>query len=843
MKQYLDIKQKYPDCVVFFRLGDFYEMFCEDAIEISRLLNLTLTKRQETPMCGIPYHAASGYLSRLTRAGKKIAICEQLSDPNLPGIVKRDVVRVVTPGTTFDERVLNNKQHHFIVSIIPEKMSYGIAAADVTTGLFQVMYAEGVDGLSEALMRLEPAELIVEAHEQLLPEVAQHFASLPVFPHQQWHEPAQFLAEFYKVKNIEAFGFGEHGAVVKAAALLLSYLKETQKSDLTHMQPPRLLSATDELILDENAVRNLELLSTLRERTVEGSLLSVIDMTLTAMGARMLRSWLLHPLHSILKINERLDAIEEVIGSFELKSGLEEALKKVLDIERLLGRITVTSGNARDMLGIAHSLSAREQLQKILATTKTPLFIELQKQCEATVELEKLRQHLMNALVDEPPLSVKDGGLIRDGYNAELDELRALEQGSKAVIQRMQEEEIARTGINSLKIRYNQIFGYYIEITKTHLAKVPENYTRKQTMTNAERYITPELKILEEKILGAETKARELEHQLFLKLREEVTSHTRLLQDAARLFATVDVLRSFARLAELKRYVRPLMKEAGAPLMIKDGRHPVVEAVHSEQFVPNDTSLAESELMLITGPNMGGKSTYLRQTALVVLMAHMGSFVPASVAEIPLIDRIFTRVGASDNLVRGQSTFMVEMQETAHILHYATRDSLIILDEIGRGTSTYDGVSLAWSILEHIHNVVQAKTIFATHYHELIAVADQLPRAVNFSAAVQENKDGIIFLYRIISGAIDRSYGIEVARLAGLPKEIISHAKEILSNLEEDVVNAAVKKEAHAHVENDSQPSLFVEREHKVLKELSETDVDNLTPLQALQKLHEMKNL
>lgn len=860
MRQYRSLKDTYQDCILFFRLGDFYEMFGEDAIAGSRLLNLTLTQRNGTPMCGVPYHAAENYLSKLTRAGKKVAICEQLTDPSSAGIVERGVVRVVTPGTTFDDRLLDTKSNHFIVAVVMPVVadgSIGFACADVTTGLLHVASLKNEESVREELLRLRPAECIVDAVLKEVPACLQNYESMPVFPHKLWDEPSDFLARFYGVKDMTGFGIAQMPEVIEAAALLVSYLKETQKSELTHLRPPVLRTHAGEMYLDQTALQNLELVAGMREGGREGSLLSVIDATTTAVGGRMLKSWLLHPSTRHEVIEGRLDAVSELHATPAVMGELPTVLTHVLDIERLLGRLSVGTGNARDMLGIGHSLAALEASKKLLVEIKTPLLKECYERLQKLGMLEVLRQKILTALVDEPPLSVREGGMIREGFSTELDTLRGIARDGKSFVQKLQEEEIQRTGITSLKVKFNTVFGYYIEITNSHLHKVPPNYTRKQTLVNAERFITPELKEFEEKILGAEGQIHDLEYELFVALRDEVKRHTRELQEAAEIFATLDVILSLALVAQRHNYVRPTLVAPGEALIIKDGRHPVVEFLSPGNFVPNDLQLGSSlneevvtdasqksaRVLLITGPNMGGKSTYLRQTALIVLMAHVGSFVPARAAQIPITDRIFTRVGASDNLVRGQSTFMVEMQEAAQILTNATPHSLIILDEIGRGTSTYDGLSLAWAILDHIHTHIGARALFATHYHELISVAENLSHAANYAVSVKEEKGGIVFLYRIVKGAVDRSYGIEVARLAGLPQAVLAKAKSILVDLEEGVIDEAVEKRARSEKLPENQLSIFNERPHRVLDELKNVDINQLTPLDALKKLDELKKI
>lgn len=798
LQQYDELKQRYPDCLMLFRLGDFYELFDADAIEGSRLLNLTLTKRQETPMCGVPHHAAENYIARLTRAGKKVAMCEQLSDPSLPGIVKRDVVRVITPGTTFDTGIIDDKRSHNIIAICADKEgAVGLASADITTGEFFIFDLASHDELADELTRLNPAECIVDQAEKDMPVLLRQYAVMPVFPHALWEQPDVVLKKHFNIQSLDSFGITDKEKPVHAAALLLSYLRETQKSDLRHLRPPRLITVSDVMVIDDIALKNLELITNMHDQSKEGTLLSVLDYTKTAMGGRLMRQWIMHPLHTISGIDERLEALQNFIDDGILASSLSDLLTHVLDIERLLGKLSIGAGNARDLLGIGISLHTLENFMTTLQSAHAPLLGSLLSELKKLDVLKDLAETITSALVDEPPLSTKEGGMIRDGYNNELDEHKKISRDAKTIIAQMQQKEIEATGIQSLKIRFNQIFGYYIEVTKANIAKVPHNYIRKQTTVNGERFITSELKELEEKILTAETCGQEIEYRLFLELRAHINAHIQELQAVAGIFAQLDVLLSLAHVALRNRYTRPVIKNAAEPLMVKDGRHPVIESLRSEHFIPNDVTLNNNRrCVIITGPNMGGKSTYLRQVALIVLMAHIGSFIPAAYGEIPLTDRIFTRVGASDHLVRGQSTFMVEMQETARILHYATPNSLIVLDEIGRGTSTYDGLSLAWSILEYIHTTVGAKMLFATHYHELIAVANTLEHAFNMSVMVQEEKGNIIFLYRVTDGAINRSYGVEVARLAGLPLTVITQAKNILAELEQGVVDKAVTAKA-----------------------------------------------
>lgn len=835
MAQYQEIKIQYPDAILFYRLGDFYEMFFEDAVEASRLLQLTLTARNKgdhkAPMCGIPYHAAQNYIAKLTRLGKKVAICEQLSDPNLPGIVKRDVVRVITPGTTLDENVLEMKANNYLAAIAEKDGRFGLASADLSTGQFQVTETENLQEFLVELERLHPVEALLEGG---------------------WRSSAI-------MKNLERLStfFFEHPVAQpdegtagdRAVAMLLDYLQQTQKTELTHLREAKRYSTQDFMALDESTLKNLELVSTLRENGREGSLLWVVDETVTSMGGRQLRHAVTHPLLRKTAIEERLDAVEEFVRSPTVLDDVRESMKNILDLERLLARLSLGHGNARDLLALKHSLKSVPTTQGFLADFTAGMIRDIRKNLHG---LPDLVQILERAIVDEPPPTVREGGMIREGYDAGLDEIKKISREGKGYIQSLQEREIARTGINSLKIRYNSVFGYYIEVSKANFHAVPQDYIRKQTLVNAERFITPELKEYEEKVLGAEEKITAMEYALFNQLREKVVAEISEIQELANAVALLDVLCSFAKVALNQGYCKPVMTEDFG-VMISNGRHPVVEKMtFSGAFVPNDVDLNhEQKLLLITGPNMGGKSTYLRQTALIVLMAHLGSFVPAQNARIGMVDRIFTRVGASDNLVRGQSTFMVEMQETALILEHATPRSLIILDEVGRGTSTYDGMSIAWAIVEFLHDRVGAKTLFATHYHELITLADKLPFARNVSVAVKENEEGVVFLYKIVEGGVDRSYGIEVAKLAGLPQEVVAKAKQILTDLEEGSHQAAIQAELEdpaKRIPKDQMPlferqqrPLDTPRNNKVMEELQKIDVNSLTPIEALNRIAELQ--
>lgn len=856
MQQYQAIKTEARDAILFFRLGDFYEMFGPDAIEASRLLDLTLTSRSKNevnpmPMCGVPYHAAENYIARLTKAGKKVAICEQMSDPSLPGIVKRKIVRVITPGTTFSDQVLSQKANRYVLSIFPQKDYFGLAFADLTTGEFKTAEVPGREELQVELLRLDPAEIVLHRDHYDDPDVRALLAELtsaPLSPIDFYDEAYPFLARHFRVTTLDGFGIANLPFAIQASALLLAYLLDTQKEGLTHLDRISVYHREKTMPLDEATVRNLELFATLREPDADKeahTLLALLDETKTAMGGRLLRRWLTQPLLRKDEIEARHDAVEELVTRSELRHDLEEGLRSLNDLERLLGRLSSSTGNARDLIGLALTLAHVPLVKDRLAAANALLLKSLQKDL---TPLDELVSSIESAIEVQPPLRLTEGGLIKPGHSPELDELRSLMRDAKSALKQIETDEIAATGINSLKVSYNRVFGYYIEISKTNLAKVPDHYIRKQTLANAERFLTPELKEYEEKVLTAEERAKALEYELFLQIRDEALKHVRLIKQNAALLAQLDVLHSFAITALRRRYCRPHLT-TDPVLEIHEGRHPVVESITFEQsFVPNSTRFtAESEeIGLITGPNMSGKSTYLRQVALIVLMAQIGSFVPATSVRMRVFDRLFTRVGASDNLVRGQSTFMVEMQEAAFILNHATDRSLIILDEIGRGTSTYDGLSLAWAIFEHLHDRVRGFTLFATHYHELIELAGRLSRAKNYSIDVQETARGVLFLHQIKEGGIDKSYGIEVAKLAGLPPILVDRATHILEALES-------QRELRAEKTPDNQSSLFSatyasRREpgkltHPALDRLKTLKLDEMTPLQALNTLSELKEM
>ena len=837
LRQYLEIKKMHGDALLFFRLGDFYEMFFEDAVEVSGLLGLTLTGRgkdeKRIPMCGVPHHAADGYVAKLTKMGKRVAICDQISDPKEPGIASRSVTRIVTPGTTLDEKILDGKANNFVGALRPVQGTDGsaqyfeFAYADITTGELYGAQSLNEKDLCAAITRILPKEIVVPSgamENEIVCRLRGALAGVFFFSH-EWT------------------GGNGGGETLGADAFLMNYLQTTQKSSLEHMHESK-FNNDDVMQMDEATLKNLELLETLREGNKEGSLLWALDQTQTSMGGRMLRSFLTNPLLNKWEIDCRLDAAEELTFKRRLLNDLRETFKSIMDLERLLSRMAMGRYRPRDLIGLKNSLEQTAVVRSLLADASSDLVKKIRGEIDP---LEDLTGLIGRAIASDCPLNMNDGGIIADGFNSELDGLNAVSGEGKRFIQSLQQQEIERTGINNLKVRYNKVFGYYLEVSKGQVSRVPQEWIRKQTLVNAERYITPELKEFEEKILGAQEKIVALEQEIFLEIRAAVLVETPRIQRTARNLALLDVLCSFAKVALESGFCKPMINDGG-DIVITAGRHPVVEKMsYAARFVPNDTELIQGgdRLHLITGPNMGGKSTYLRQTALIVLMAQIGSFVPAQKAEIGLVDRIFTRVGASDNLVKGQSTFMVEMQEAAHILENATERSLIILDEIGRGTSTYDGMSIAWAIMEFIHDKVGAKTLFATHYHELISLTDKLPSAANYSVGALENeKDGVVFLYKVGRGGASRSYGIEVAKLAGMPAETIARAYNILRDLEEGALESGIAREL---LERPSQGKVDLfggdaERKHTAIKEeLARLDMDNMTPMEALKRLVELK--
>ena len=812
MQQYRRLRGSIPaDTLLLFRLGDFYELFFEDAKEASVLLNVALTKRNGVPMCGMPYHAAPTYIAKLIKAGRRVAICDQTSEPQPGKIVSRDITQIISAGTVSDLDLLEAKRANYLGAVYVAGGIFGFAYADLTTGEFRLTQLQDRQSLLDELARVSPSELLISSEQKdQIGEIdhALEYDSYAFLP-----EQASFtLCEHFKTKSLDGFGCGEMSQAVAAAGAIVHYLKHQLRRNIDHLASLHCDAPAEYVMLDAATQTNLELVESRGARNT--SLLSVLDRTVTPMGGRKLRSWILQPLRNLHELERRQEMIADLLQEADLLAAIRAQLKPIRDIERATSRLSQASGNARDLVALKTSLQEiprlKDQLQKLIeraefgragspsppniadedgapntsaAQTVRALSSQLRNRIH---EMPALTEKLAIALVDDPPLALKEGGIFRDGYDPDLDELRRASRDGKNWISHLQEREIAATGIKSLKVRYNSVFGYFIEITKSNLANVPPQYTRKQTTVGGERFVTPELKEIEAKILGADERARQLEYQLFQKLREETLRELESIQQTAAAIAVLDVICALAETARLFRYCRPQLNNT-LRLVIKDGRHPVLDQnLVDEKFVPNDTSLDGEtvRLAIVTGPNMAGKSTYIRQVALIGLMAQMGSFVPAESAEIGLVDRIFTRVGANDDIGRGQSTFMVEMNETSNIVNNATERSLVILDEIGRGTSTFDGLSIAWSVAEFLHDTIKARTLFATHYHELTKLAEERKGVCNFNVAVREWNDQIIFLRKIIPGGADKSYGIQVARLAGLPKEILDRAKEILSHLE-----------------------------------------------------------
>jgi DNA mismatch repair protein MutS len=802
MRQYLEAKRQYRDAIVFFRMGDFYEMFYEDALVAARALELTLTSRSKDaggngiPMCGVPYHAADGYLARLVKKGFRVAICEQVEDPRkAKGLVKREVVRVVSPGTLTDANYLDAREPAYLMSLVAASADadrFGVALIDLSTGEFTAAEYRGEDGLralADEISVLRPREIVVAstAVTERLPEIAR--LQLAVTTIDEWHvEPEaarRTLLDQLKTHGLEGFGLDGHAAAVQAAGGLVAYLRDTQKADLAHVRTLAYRTVADCLIVDPITLSHLEVV-TGSEGGRQGSLLDEVDRTVTPMGGRLLRGWLLRPLCALERIRDRLDAVEELAFRTTERGKFRETLKSVHDLERLVARAALGTAGPRDLVALRLSLAAVPRIRLLLEQVQAPLLGSLIAELD---DLPDLRDLIERTLVDEPPALTREGGFTRDGIDAELDDLKSISRSGRQVIAEMEEGERARTGISSLKVRFNRVFGYYIEISKSNLHNVPADYQRKQTIAGGERFTTPALKEYEDKVLGADERILERELELFEALRKSVAADAPRIQDTARALATLDVLAGLAETAAISNFTKPHVHD-GDEYLVTEGRHPVVERFATSAFVPNDIDLngTARQLVILTGPNMGGKSTYLRQAALIPILAQIGSFVPAKDAKVPVIDRIFARVGASDNIARGHSTFMVEMQETANILHSSTSRSLVVLDEIGRGTSTFDGLSIAWAVAEHLATNPRArpKTLFATHYHELTDLADAVPGVVNAHVAAREWKDDIIFLRKIIPGRSDRSYGIQVARLAGLPPNVVARAKAILTGLERD---------------------------------------------------------
>ena len=870
MQQYLETKKEYADCILFYRLGDFYEMFFEDAITASRELEITLTgkdcgQEERAPMCGIPYHAVEGYLNKLINKGYKVAICEQVEDPKLAkGLVKREVVRIVTPGTNMDMHALEESKNNYLMCITYMQAKIGISLADVTTGDYYVTEVDDLKKLMDEIMKYQPREIICnDAFLVSGMDIADLRGRLGITvyalePHFFDDEAAKrCLLKHFKVNTLIGLGLEDFPNGLIAAGALLMYLYDTQKTSLSHISHIYPYLTSKYMLLDSSTRRNLELAETLREKQKRGSLLWVLDKTKTAMGGRTLRSMIEQPLIEKDEIEKRLDAVEELSMDSVSRDEIREYLNPIYDLERLLSRVSYKTANPRDLIAFRNSLQMMPHIKTVLNSFKKEVLCTIRDDIDG---LEDITSLIEAAIEEEPPVSIREGGIIKEGFDEDIDKLRNAKRDGKTWLADLENEDRERTGIKNLKIKYNKVFGYYFEVTNSYKELVPEDYIRKQTLANAERYTTPRLKELEDMILNAEDKLNTLEYDLFCKIRDAIAMEMERIQRTAKAVARLDVFASLSLVSERNNYVRPKLNEKGV-LDIKDGRHPVVEKmIDNDMFIANDTYLDNNShlIAVITGPNMAGKSTYMRQTALIVLMAQIGCFVPAKSANIGIVDRIFTRVGASDDLASGQSTFMVEMNEVANILRNATANSLLILDEIGRGTSTFDGLSIAWAVIEHISNrkLLGAKTLFATHYHELTELEGKISNVNNYCIAVKERGDDIVFLRKIIKGGADKSYGIQVAKLAGVPDMVIDRAKEIVNQLlDNDIIekvqsiavdtqgSGKVKKAEHYDEVDMAQMSLFdTVKDEDVIKELKEVDISNLTPLDALNTLYRLQS-
>ena len=870
MQQYMETKSQYPDCILFYRLGDFYEMFFDDALTASKELEITLTGKncgmeERAPMCGVPYHAVDGYLTKLVSKGYKVAICEQVEDPKqAKGIVKREVVRIVTPGTILDAAAIDESKNNYIMCIVYIADRYGLSVADVTTGDYFVTELPDGQKLKDEIFKFMPSEIICNESFYMSGmdlEDMKNRLGITIYSLESWYFDDEIckskLMEHFKVSSLQGLGLADYDCGVISAGALLQYLLETQKNDLSHMTHITPYTTGKYMMLDSSTRRNLELCETLREKQKRGSLLWVLDKTKTAMGARTLRKYIEQPLIERTEIERRLDAVTELKEEAISREEIREYLSPVYDLERLITRITYGSANPRDLTAFSTSLEMLPAIHYILEDMKSDLLCEI---CKEMDTLEDLCSLVKSAIAQEPPIAMKEGNIIRDGYSEEVDTLRRAKSDGKTWLAKLEEQEREKTGIKNLKIKYNKVFGYYLEVTNSYKELVPEYYTRKQTLANSERYITPELKELEDTILGAEDKLYALEYELYCTVRDTIAGEVIRIQKTAKAVAALDVFTSLALVAERNNYIRPTINVQGK-IDIKDGRHPVVEQmIPNGSFICNDTVLDDKKqrISIITGPNMAGKSTYMRQVALIVLMAQLGSYVPASKANIGLVDRIFTRVGASDDLASGQSTFMVEMTEVANILRNATSKSLLVLDEIGRGTSTFDGLSIAWAVVEYISDakLLGAKTLFATHYHELTELEGKINNVNNYCIAVKEKGDDIVFLRKIVKGGADKSYGIQVAKLAGVPDIVINRAKEIVEELADEDITSRVSeiapREAEAKKKTKSkkydevdiaQFSLFdTVKDDDVLEELKAIDVGNLTPIDALNTIYRLQN-
>lgn len=856
MQQYKRIKSQYPDAILFFRLGDFYEMFNDDAKIAARILDLALTSRNKgggdkVPMAGVPYHSAETYIAKLIENGYKVAICEQLEDPSeTKGIVERDVVRVITPGTIIEEEMLTDKENNYLAAVRLFNNRIGLSYIDISTGEFMLteIDTDKTDKIWDEIDRIRPSEIIIDSSYEnsnkfnnLSKDLGFLYSSSKINNKKKAYE---YLIGHFQTQSLNGFGCEEMEAGIIAAAEIIKYLKDTQKRSLKHVTKITTYYLDQYMIVDSMTRKNLELTSTIRENKRKGTLLDILDRTITSMGGRLIKNWINQPLIKKNKIEQRLDAIEELCNNYLLLEKIRLNLDGIYDLERILSKVTYGTANARDLASLKYSLLKLPDLKNNVGKLKSSLFKNLYDSFDPLKELADL---LETGIVDEPPVSVREGGIIKEGYNSTLDQLRKSRQKGKEWIANLQKSEIERTGINSLKVGFNKVFGYYIEVTKANLDKVPNNYTRKQTLSNSERYITPELKEKEAQVLGAEEKINDLEYKIFVDIREEVGKNLKKIQQTGQIIAFIDVITSLSLITLEKNLNRPVINNDGV-IEIKSGRHLVVEDMLDGVFVPNDTYLnrEEERFIIITGPNMSGKSTYMRQVALIVLMAQMGCFVPAEEARIGIVDRIFTRVGASDDLTTGQSTFMVEMNEVANIVNNATKDSLIILDEVGRGTSTYDGLSIAWAVSEYINDKdkIGARTLFATHYHELTSLEEEMEGIKNYNVLVEEDEQGVHFLHKIIKGRANDSYGIEVAKLAGLPEEIILKAEEILTELEnKDSRKENQKSNMPIDISQNMkkrQMALF-QTEDPIVKKIREKEIINMTPIEAINFLYELQ--
>jgi DNA mismatch repair protein MutS len=863
MAQFYKIKEAHPDTILLFRVGDFFETFEEDAKTASKVLGITLTKRAngaagEVPLAGFPHHAIDTYLPKLVRAGFRVAVCEQVENPKFAkGIVKRDVVEVVTPGVAFSDKLLDHKKNNYLMAVCIKPSSTGgeeiagISFSDISTGEFYA-YEVPAGQIVQQIESISPSEILVQKKDKdFFTNLIQKInPSIRITKIDDWIFNFEYAKDLlimqFKTVNLKGFGVENFMPGLISSGVILNYLQETQKANLSHLNKISAYNPSEYMALDHSTKRNLEITFSMQDGGREGSLISILDKTETAMGARLLKKWISSPLKKLELILKRQQSVEELVKNRIIRRKIQNELKEIGDLERLISKVCTGRANPREIIAIKTSLKKIPLLKEILKTSGASTLTSLGG---SLASLEKLAEKIQNSLVDSPPLSVADGGIIKNGFSAELDELRDISLHGKDWIANLQKTERERSGISSLKVNFNKVFGYYIEISHTHKDKIPENYIRKQTLVNHERFITPELKNYEDKILNAEEKIYELESQLFNEVRLMVAAEAEAVQLNARLIATLDCLVSFAECAELYNYVKPEISE-GTGIEIVDGRHPVVERIlpPGEKYTPNSCRLdnTNSQIIILTGPNMAGKSVYLRQVGLIILLAQIGSFVPAKEAKIGLVDRIFTRVGASDNIAAGESTFLVEMQEAANILNNATEKSLILLDEIGRGTSTFDGISIAWAITEYLHEnpAVSAKTLFATHYHELNEMAEIFPRIKNYKVEVREYEDKVIFLHKVSLGMADHSYGIQVAQMAGLPRFVTNRAKEILENLEsKELTPYEIKKEKLKNLksEDDNQISLFEIKDDSIRKEIDDIQINNLTPIEALNMLSELK--